>query len=104
VEVLAYTPFLNQAVGYGQTWQDVTGSRAIGTTYTNSTGKAIFLAVSAVGGANTHIGITVNGVQTIFGGYNSATLSAPSTSLIIPAGATYSVQSATALNKWFELR
>jgi len=104
VEVLAYTPFLNQAVGYGQTWQDVTGSRAIGTTYTNSTGKAIFLAVSAVGGANAHIGITVNGVQTIYGGYNSANLSAPSTSLIIPAGATYSVQAATALNKWFELR
>jgi hypothetical protein len=34
------------SLGWGQTWQDVTGSRAAGTTYTNSTGKPIFVSVS----------------------------------------------------------
>jgi hypothetical protein len=29
------------SVGYGQTWQDVTGSRTAGTTYYNTTGKPI---------------------------------------------------------------
>jgi hypothetical protein len=33
--------------GIGQTWQDVTAIRASGTTYTNSTGRAIEVSVSA---------------------------------------------------------
>jgi len=40
--------FLNdQAFGVGQTWQDVTASRAKGVTYTNSTGKTIQLLINA---------------------------------------------------------
>lgn len=36
----------DQAIGVGQTWQNVTGSRVAGTSYQNTTGKPISLAVS----------------------------------------------------------
>jgi hypothetical protein len=35
------------AIGIGQTWQDVSGSRSTGTSYQNTTGKPIQVAVSA---------------------------------------------------------
>lgn len=40
------------SLGVGQTWQDVTGSRALATTYTNTTGRAIEVSVrcSVIGG------------------------------------------------------
>lgn len=50
------------SLGYGQTWQNVTGSRTPGTTYYNTTGKpieAVFAFYTANGGA---YGVTVNGV------------------------------------------
>lgn len=35
----------SNAIGFNQTWQDVSGSRASGTNYTNSTGRPIFISV-----------------------------------------------------------
>lgn len=99
VEVLAYTPFLNQSVGYGQTWQDVTGSRVAATTYTNSTGKPIQVLISASQNLT-------NAVMTIAGTGLTLLTTANSTSslvsAVIPTGATYSFGSAFA--KWSELR
>jgi hypothetical protein len=40
------------AIGVGQTWQTVTGSRSAGTTYQNTTGKPIMVSVSRNGGDN----------------------------------------------------
>ena len=105
VEVLAYTPFLNQAVGYGQTWQDVTGSRTIGTIYTNSTGKPIALNVYSVQSAASLItatvaGVPVKGSQSQIGGGHSVFA-------IVPNGATYSVTvsgGTTSGLSWIELR
>ena len=37
------------AIGVDQTWQDVAASRAIGTSYQNTTGKPIFVSVSGYG-------------------------------------------------------
>lgn len=37
----------NYALGVDQTWQDMTSSRAFNTTYQNTTGKPIFIGVSA---------------------------------------------------------
>jgi hypothetical protein len=97
-----------QPVGVGQTWQLVTGSRAYGTTYTNSTGRPIMVAITnqSTSGAGS-INITVGGVQiydiaanAVFGSnYGAVTF-------IVPAGATYSATAAgnAALNKWAELR
>jgi hypothetical protein len=88
---------LMQPIGVGQTWQDVTASRAVGTTYTNSTGRPIGLyAVSA----SSAWGLVINGTTLVAGGtYTSQVVMA----MTIPAGATYSLTSGT-LGKWLELR
>ena len=85
------------ALGDGQTWQDVTASRTVGTTYTNSTGKPIYLyAVSS----SSAWGITINGTALVAGGtYTSQVVAA----LVIPSGATYALSTGT-LGKWLELR
>ncbi|MGA4635110.1 phage tail protein [Pseudomonas solani] len=101
VETLEVRP---RALGDGQTWQDVTASRALNTNFTNTTGRTIAIAVSTNGGPITSLGISVNGVQIMYGGYNSSTSAAPGSSLLIPPGAVYLVTSSTTFNKWMELR
>ena len=97
-----------------QTWQDVTGSRALSTNYTNSTGYPIMISVwmdagTGVGGNRT-INILVNGVVTYYFGYYTTTgNNIIGGNLIIPNGATYQVNSSGAnvtqtLNTWYELR
>lgn len=105
VEVLTYTPFLNQAVGYGQTWQDVTGSRTIGTIYTNSTGKPIALNVYSIQSVASLITATVAGVPVK--GSQSQAGGGHSIFAIAPNGATYSVTvsgGTTSGLSWIELR
>lgn len=105
VEVLAYTPFINQSVGYGQTWQDVTGSRALSTTYTNSTGKPICINVYSIQSAASLItanisGVLVQGSQAVVGGGHAITV-------IVPSGAAYTVTvtgGTTSGFTWKELR
>lgn len=94
----------SRALGDGQSWQDVIASRALNTNFTNTTGRTIAVLVGAVGGAVSSIGVSVNGVQVSYGGYNSPTSAAPCSFVLIPPGSVYSVTSYTALNKWMELR
>lgn len=82
----------SQVIGVGQTWQDVTGSRVSGTTYTNSTGKPIMVILTFAGGS---ANLTINGIQTGAIGYLQCA--------IIPNGSTYSSNGAT-VSKWLELR
>lgn len=97
------------SLGYGQTWQDFTASRALATTYTNTTGRPIVASVTAgSGSANNFMVGTVNGVtvtrtQVVIAG-NGAQFHF---SFIVPNGATYSVtQTGTSgsINYWAELR
>lgn len=88
-------------LGYGQTWQNVTGSRALNTTYYNTTGKPIFMRVLAAGAA-AGCTITINGVSD-GGGF---TVYGPAVA-IIPAGASYLVNfsgTGSTLSVWQELR
>lgn len=90
------------AIANGQTWQNVSGSRALGTTYTNTTGKPILVNIAA-GYHSTSWSLNVNGVvvgsNTTVNGYsNSETISA-----IIPAGGTYTATGLT-IAAWAELR
>jgi hypothetical protein len=97
------------SIGYGQTWQDVIGSRVVGTTYYNTTGKPIQITVSGTqAGIGGHASLSVNGVAIqknnfpAGGGDPTAPLTA-----IIPIGASYQVDSITNVftpTEWFELR
>lgn len=72
------------SIGYGQSWQTVT--RTSGTTYYNTTGKPIVLAVSYFMNT-TLVRITVNGSEVIKSGGAYGNLH--NVSAIIPPGASY---------------
>lgn len=97
-------------IGVGQTWQNMLGSRAKDTVYTNSTGAPILVSTGffATGGANTtmtaYVGSVVVSVDKgdSTNGGSSATLT-----FIVPNGATYYITGGKTLTGsafWSELR
>jgi hypothetical protein len=96
-------------IGVGQTWTSVTGSRAFGTTYTNSTGRPIMVMLDASNHTHASWGIatpTVGGV-TLPGARSINNQSTAILCFIVPSGATYVVANsgtAMVINAWAELR
>ncbi len=94
---------LNAGIGVGQTWSNVTASRALSTTYTNSTGKPIQVSITINGSGAGSSTLTIGGVAL----YNAAHSASANGfwSAIVPAGATYSITATSAtLGGWAELR
>lgn len=88
-------------LGYGQTWQDVSASRAQATNYYNTTGKPIMVNIftAVAGGAGT---VTVGGA---IAAYNLGTIYYYNQfSVIVPPGASYSCNLLSAGYVWTELR
>jgi hypothetical protein len=106
----------SQRLGLGMTgevWNNVTGSRATGTTYTNSNSYPIMFAVTAVksGALNSQAGlqmivggVTVTNTRARTGNNIDFTTTLSAT-MIVPPGSTYgiSLTSETFLETWFEL-
>jgi hypothetical protein len=103
------------SIGTGQTWQNVTSSRAAGATYTNTTGKPIQVIVSAQsnaggdGTANLQAvvdALTIDRVAIEYYWSNVVVAFRNSVSFIVPAGATYgvNVSHSSTLGSWYELR
>jgi hypothetical protein len=92
----------SSSIGVGQTWQNMTASRASDTTYTNTTGKPIQVLVRVVSASSSTISFIVNGNSI---GSPGAVGYSSSVSFIVPHGATYSV-SYTNVHSivWAELR
>lgn len=89
-------------LGYGQTWQNVTGSRAKSTTYTNTTGRPIFVHVQKTPAMNT-LTLTVDALAVSrFGGYGIEAEAA--VTAIVPNGSTYIVGGTGSIAYWVELR
>ena len=89
------------ALGEGQTWQDVSGSRSFGVEYTNTTGRTILVNVSMIPNSPSLRSIIVDGVTV-------ASTDADSqdhgfVSAAVPDGSVYEVQGAS-LQQWAELR
>ncbi|HCT4277577.1 TPA: phage tail protein [Citrobacter freundii] len=82
----------------GQAWVDVTASRQLGATYTNTTGRPIQMLLDFVRPANDwHVGVKIDNVAFSNGGGSYCP--------IIPAGSSYSVLSAgISQYTWRELR
>lgn len=113
--VLAYvavTPktlrfILNSSVlGLEQAWQNLTASRAANTTYTNSTGRPIFVAVDGYDTASGSVTALVDGIRVGIVDVN-ADPNASQMSFIVPNGSTYRVNvsgGAQTIQNWAELR
>lgn len=94
-------------MGVGQTWQDVTGSRVSGTTYTNTTGRPIMVSLYGQSSAGSQSQtITVNGIQVANSSMSTgAAQTHGGASAVVPAGATYSCTLGFGTsNVWRELR
>ena len=93
-----------EAFGVGQTVQDVTASRALSTTYTNSTGKPILISVT-VAGANDFgtTTLTVSGVAAASVSNSSQYGQTKNICYVIPPSSTYSVVGSP-ISLWTELR
>ena len=87
------------SLGYGQTWQELTASRAAGTTYYNTTGKPIMVSINET--SNSPQNITVNGVVVARGQYFTTSSVSGQLSTIVPPSASYVVSNMT---NWAELR
>lgn len=91
----------NLAVGVGQTWQNLTASRAFNTTYTNDTGKPIMVYCHSSGTGSSAIvvnGVTIGNFQA-----NSSYVNGNG-SFIVPNGDTYRINSSASISNWSELR
>jgi hypothetical protein len=102
------------SLGVGQSWTDMTSSRVLGTTYTNSTGKPIAVNIR---GTNALYPMTLRmDIDSVMVQGDSATdYSALSIMAVVPSGATYkayNVSSTSTLSdgftggtlRWVELR
>lgn len=92
-------------LGVGQTWQNVTSSRAVDTTYTNTTGRAIEVMVGFIATSSSSVTVVLNGLPRIgnsstgMGGDDYCGLS-----FIVPAGSTYRIETTSGTLTWLELR
>ncbi|MDH0362782.1 hypothetical protein [Comamonas aquatica] len=97
-------------LGQWQTWQDVKSSRSIGTTYTNTTGRAIQLSICLRDNTdNSQISLYIDGILVSTQGGVGNVVVFSNYEHIIPAGSTYRVEytsgaSGVSIDKWWELR
>ena len=97
-------------IGINQKWVDVKSSRAKGTTYTNTTGKPIMVAISVLligSGSGLTSTMTIDNVDFVFkgGGLDSSgAWKGGAISIIIPANAKYKLESIGQIDSWVELR
>lgn len=89
-------------LGVGQTWQDVTGSRTIGQTYTNSTGKPIYVIINLADVQTSGCELVISGIST--GPIDFGANGRQQISFIVPNGNTYRITPSAVLLKWLELR
>lgn len=93
-------------MGVGQTWQNVTVSRANNVTYSNTTGKPIQVQVGCNSNTSGWGYFKVDGVNVSSIYINASDQILIITSVVIPSGSTYSLSMpGTIFNlNWVELR
>ena len=99
--IQSHTP---SSLGVGQTWQEVTNQRRMNETYTNTTGKPIYIQVNINNAANVMFWVEINGLKIEHNEDYRCVMN-----YIIPPNATYKVYSQNGATnyvytKWYELR
>lgn len=89
----------------GQAYSDQTASRSAGTTYTNGSGRPIFVSVTVHGGDGGSSSIYVDSHE-IGVAYQLGASCRMQLTAVVPAGSTYAVTVAggSAVDAWWELR
>lgn len=92
----------NLALGVGQTWQNVTASRAAGTSYQNTTGKPIVVAIRGDTNSTHYLQVSTDNATWVT--VASTIASNANLSLIVPNGNYYRLTSGATFIGWSELR
>ena len=93
------------SIGYGQTWQNVKASRALGTTYYNTKAKPILISVAIVYTGNAYNTLTINDVVVAQNGSAGMDTNDRVTIVaIIPSGSSYVLSTGGTVQYWAELR
>lgn len=93
-------------LGVGQTWSDVSGSRAFGTTYTNSTGRPIQVSITISHAVSDSTDFLIGGSIVASGTAGAQTGEKTTYCHIIPNGQTYRVNitlGGPTISQWWEL-
>lgn len=93
-------------IGAGQTWQNVAGSRAVATTYTNLTGRPIMVAASLNATTSSTLIATVSSLS-MYGTSVATSGYVSHINFIVPSNGTYSITmnaGSPTVNTWLELR
>jgi hypothetical protein len=91
------------ALGWGQTYQDMSASRAHSTSYQNTTGRPIFVSIRATDGTGRAIQVSPDNSAwlpvgvTVGSGYRT-------TNFVVPNGYYYRINGTTTIEQWVELR
>lgn len=96
-----------QTLGMGQTWQDVTASRVIGTLYYNTTARPISVLISLQYNSAGWSNVYVNGLKIGYTVSSYATSAVTGVFFIVPPGQSYELTNNTGtptLDIWAELR
>ena len=97
------TTWISQSVNViGTSLNNLTGSRAFSTTYTNSLSYAIYISIITYGSGGTTLTIAGNAVSSFSTG--GSYTGNKTVSGIVPSGSTYSVSSSDSLVSWIEYR
>ena len=97
-------------LGWGQTWQNVSASRVLGTSYQNTTGRPITVAIGGygptIGAGGAFIQVSADGTSWVNAAWYSDAAVQTAT-IVVPDGWYYRTQSITSLSGgggWSELR
>lgn len=106
VEIVCGVFLAERAAGSGQTWQNLTASRAVNTAYENTTGRSIQVSIYCIGASNVPVEASPTGLAGSWVQVGvTSTVAAVPIMPIIPRGWFYRVNgSGTTLNLWSELR
>jgi hypothetical protein len=88
-------------LGVGQSWQNMTASRAIATVYTNTTGGPIMLSINV---NEASFNTLVVGGLTVVNTTLDANAGSYQITSVIPNGTSYSMGTPGTILSWFELR
>lgn len=88
----------------GETWNNVLSSRSAGTTYTNTRGYPIMVAIGQ-SGQNAGVSFSINGSLIAYNYVYGGSFGAGTVTIIVPPGATYSanIPYSGSFDTWWEL-
>lgn len=93
------------SLGKSQTWQDVSGSRSVGVSYQNTTGKPIYVNIQNSGSLDgDNVQVSSNGSTWVTISTIDADTDATNVSFVVPINHYYRITGSGTATHWTELR